>query len=101
MFVYIFNQDNGMKIRLRTFSFRFVEQVLNSKLSIKQEVEAILTDDRIDLKQLSRPKFNQVLNDLFFEKGWERQPTIFDEPGDFSAKNGRPDGSDKHKIRRY
>lgn len=75
-----------MKIRLKTFSFRFAEQVLNSKLSIKQEIESTLTDDRIDLTQLSRPKFNQVLNDLFFEKGWEKQPTVFDEPGDPSAK---------------
>ncbi len=75
-----------MKIRLKIFSFRFAEQVLNSKLSIKQEIESTLADDRIDLTQLSRPKFNQVLNDLFFEKGWEKQPAVFDEPGDPTAK---------------
>ena len=33
------------RIRLERFSYRFAEQVLNSKLAIKQEVEAILTSD--------------------------------------------------------
>ena len=36
-----------MKINLQTFSFRFAEQVLNSKLSVKQEIEDILNDTGI------------------------------------------------------
>jgi len=75
-----------MRVRLRAFSFRFAEQVLNSKLAIKQEIEAVLTDPRIDLSQLSRPRFNEVLDEYFPAKGWERQPAVFDEPGDPSAK---------------
>jgi len=75
-----------MKIRLRTFSFRFAEQVLNSKLSIKQEIESILTNDHVDFSQLSRPKFNEILDKQFPEKGWERQPAVFGEPGDPAAK---------------
>ena len=35
------------KIRLERYSYRFAEQVLNSKLTLKQEVEAILSSDRI------------------------------------------------------
>lgn len=75
-----------MKIRLRTFSFRFAEQVLNSKLSIKQEIESILTNGHVDFSQLSRPKFNEILDKQFPEKGWERQPAVFGEPGDPAAK---------------
>lgn len=75
-----------MNIRLRTFSFRFAEQVLNSKLAIKQEIEAVLTDPRIDIRTLSRPGFNNCLDELYKEKGWERQPAVFDEIGDPSAK---------------
>jgi hypothetical protein len=75
-----------MRIRLQTFSFRFAEQVLNSKLAIKQEIESILTDPRIDVGQLSRPRFNKLLDEVFPEKGWERQPAVFDEPGDPAAK---------------
>jgi hypothetical protein len=75
-----------MKIRLQTYSFRFAEQLLNSKLAIKQEIESVLTDPRIDISSLSRPGFNTLLDELFTLKGWERQPAIFDEPGDPSAK---------------
>jgi len=42
------------RIRLERFSYRFAEQVLNSKLAIKQEVEAILTSDTIQFADLSR-----------------------------------------------
>jgi hypothetical protein len=75
-----------MKIRLETFSYRFAEQVLNSKLSIKQEIESIVLDPSINLSELSRPNFNKILEELFVGKGWERQPSVFDEPTDPSAK---------------
>ena len=75
-----------MKISLQTFSFRFAEQVLNSKLAIKQEIENILLDPTISLSQLSRPNFNSILKKLFIQKNWESQPAVFDEPGDPAAK---------------
>lgn len=74
-----------MKIRLKTFSFRFAEQVLNSKLSLKQEIESILTQE-IKFNDLSRPKFNETLDKFFVAKSWERQPAVFDEHGDPAAK---------------
>lgn len=73
-------------IRLRRFSYRFAEQVLNSKLSLKQEIENILTDSTIDVSTLSRPHFNKILEEKFVGKGWESQPPVFDEPKDPSAK---------------
>ena len=73
-------------IRLRKFSYRFAEQVLNSKLTLKQEIEAILTDKSIDVSTLSRPHFNEILNEKFVEKGWKSQPPVFNEPKDPSAK---------------
>ena len=75
-----------MKIRLHTYSFRFAEQVLNSKLEIKQEIESVLTDSDTDISTLSRPRFNLWLNQLFFAKGWECQPQVFDEHGDPAAR---------------
>jgi hypothetical protein len=50
-------------------SIRFAEQVLNSKLSLKQEIEDTLTDPSTDLRVLSRPKFNSILDDKFVSKG--------------------------------
>jgi len=75
-----------MPLRLTRFSYRFAEQVLNSKLTLKQEIENVLTDPNIDISSLSRPRFNEILKDLFVSKGWENQPPVFDEPGDPSAK---------------
>lgn len=75
-----------MIIRLQNFSYRFAEQVLNSKLALKQEIESVLKDSSIDIASLSRPRFNEVLNELFVKKGWESQPSVFDEKGDPSAK---------------
>ena len=73
-------------LRLQKYSYRFAEQVLNSKLSLKQEIEEILTDRRIDVSSLSRPHFNALLKERFISKGWESQPPIFNEPSDPSAK---------------
>ena len=75
-----------MPIRLQKYSFRFAEQVLNSCLAIKEEIDNILTDPSIDISTLSRPNFNKVLEDLFISNGWESQPSVFDEPRDPSAK---------------
>lgn len=73
-------------LRLQRFSFRFAEQVLNSKLALKQEIENILTDSSIDVSTLSRPKFNEILEQEFVSKGWLSQPPVFDEPKDPAAK---------------
>lgn len=73
-------------IRLVHYSFRFAEQVLNSKFSIKKEIEGILQSPSIKPEGLSRPKFNKVLDGLFVERGWESQPQVFPEPKDPSAK---------------
>jgi len=75
-----------MRINLQKYSFRFAEQVLNSKLALKQEIEDILLDPGIELPSLNRPHFNKVLENLFIQKGWETQPKVFNEDQDPSAK---------------
>jgi hypothetical protein len=73
-------------LRVVPFSYRFAEQVLNSKLSLKQEIEKILTDSNILLESLSRQKFNQILKDKFVQAGWESQPQVFHRKDDPGAK---------------
>jgi len=75
-----------MPLRYVAYSFRFAEQVLNGKLAIKQEVEAVLTDPAIQIPDLSRPHFNEILNTSFAARGWQTQPPVFDEPGDPAAR---------------
>lgn len=50
-------------IRLRIFSFRFAEQVLNSKLTIKHEIEDSILELNREVPNLSRPKFNEILRE--------------------------------------
>lgn len=73
-------------MRYESFSYRFAEQVLNSRLTLKHEIEQILGDPAIDPSTLSRPHFNDLLRQAFVARGWEDQPAVFDEPGDPAAK---------------
>ena len=75
-----------MRINLQKYSFRFVEQVLNSKLALKREIEDVLFDPSIELHSLNRPHFNKILESLFIQKSWETQPKVFNETQDPSAK---------------
>ena len=75
-----------MGMQLQVFSYRFAEQVLNSKLVLKQEIEKVIKNPSINISSLSRPNFNNVLKDLFVSKGWENQPSIFHEAKDPSAR---------------
>ena len=46
--------------------FWFGEQVLNSKLALKNEIEQVLTSVEIDMSTLSRPEFNKVLDQRLY-----------------------------------
>jgi hypothetical protein len=74
------------RLRLQRFSYRFAEQVLNSKLALKEEIEGILTEEVPDIGLLSRPGFNKLLDERFVSKGWTRQPAVFQDADDLGAK---------------
>ncbi len=73
-------------MKLKTWSYRFAEEVINSKLSLKKEIEETLTDKSIDSATLTRPGFNSALRQRFVSKGWKDQPSVFDLPDDPEAK---------------
>ena len=75
-----------MSIRLEKYSYRFAEQVLNSRLTLKNELEDIIFQSATDLSKLSRPEFNEILRQNFVAKGWQSQPSVFDEETDAYAK---------------
>lgn len=76
----------ALSLRLQRYSFRFAEQVLNSKLALKEEIESVLLDTIPDIAKLSRPSFNDLLKERFVARGWTSQPTVFDDPNDPGAK---------------
>lgn len=71
-------------MRFQTFSYRFAEQVLNSKLATKKEIEDIINSIRSG--GYSRPELNEVFRKQFFERGWAEQPQVFEELTDITAK---------------
>lgn len=73
-------------MRFRTYSYRFAEQVLNSKLELKKEIENIIGLVKVQPNAFSRPELNRILEAEFADEGWESQPTVFDEPKDPSAR---------------
>ena len=77
---------SASSLRLQRFSFRFAEQVLNSKLSQKEEIENVLLETIPDISKLSRPAFNEPLKERFVARGWLSQPAVFDDPDDPGAK---------------
>jgi len=72
-------------LRLQKYSYRFAEQVLNSELALKEELETILLGTS-ELRALSRPGFNDLLEQRFTAAGWISQPAVFDDPSDPGAK---------------
>lgn len=65
-----------MAVRLKKYSFRFSEELFNSRFAQKSEIEQILYTACADLSQLNRRAFNAILNNLFLEKGWEGQSRV-------------------------
>jgi hypothetical protein len=68
-------------MRFRTYSYRFAEQVLNSKLELKKEIEDIINSIEVKPEAFSRPELNKIFEAKFTGCGWESQPTVFDSLG--------------------
>ncbi|MBS5603140.1 MAG: restriction endonuclease [Enterocloster asparagiformis] len=66
-----------MSVRLVKYSYRFAEQVFNGRLNLKTEMEDIILEACKDLTVLSRPNLNKILDELFVNKGWQRQAPVF------------------------
>lgn len=71
-------------MRFQTFSYRFAEQVLNSKLATKKEIENIISSIRPG--GYSRPKLNKVFENGFVSRNWQKQPQVFEEITDIVAR---------------
>jgi len=75
-----------MKLHFEKYSYRFAEQVLNSNLAVKLELEQSIENLEFDPDTLSRPTFNKLLRDSLTIKGWEDQPLVFGDPSDPGAR---------------
>lgn len=74
-----------MRIRLETYSYRFAEQIINSRLDLKKEIDSILISIN-DFTDLSRPNLNKHLDNEFKKLGWKSQSQVFEEDNKFSSR---------------
>lgn len=70
----------------KIYSYRFAEQVLNSKLSIKNEIFKVINSIKLKSESLTRPGLNAEFRKKFLEKNWKNQPMIFEDVKDPSAR---------------
>lgn len=75
-----------MSVRLKKYSYRFAEQVFNSNLALKEEVENILFHSTKDLSILDRRTFNRILREAFISKNWINQPQVFNDDTEAYAR---------------
>ena len=75
-----------MAVRLISYSYRFAEQIFNSRLSLKAEMESVVYSACSDLSLLTRPDFNKILDEKFHECGWLRQAPVFPDDVEAYAK---------------
>ncbi len=86
-------------MKFLSYSYRFAEQVLNSHLSIKKEIEDIISSIELPLaaadsgdkpgagsKPNVRPQLNKRFEEEFRKREWESQFRLFDDPGNPMAK---------------
>jgi hypothetical protein len=69
-------------LRFVSWSYRYAEQILNSKLTLKKEIEEALAEIEIPPKGLRRPELNALIEKKFIARGWSRQPKVIGDSED-------------------
>ncbi len=73
------NGDEKMQLHIRSHSYRFSEEILNSKIHLKKEIEKSLLDISPDLYKLTRPTINDLIDATLAKTGWVPQAKLFDD----------------------
>lgn len=71
-------------MRFKIWSYRFAEQVLNSKLQIRKEIEQVIESIKVSPKEFTRPNLNTIFSKKFSELGWKEQPNVAEEEDIFA-----------------
>jgi hypothetical protein len=66
-----------------TYNYRFAEEILNSKLHIKREIENIIKETQLKIGEKGNQK---LLQQKFKEYGWEIEPSIIQDSSDIRTR---------------
>ena len=73
-------------MRFISWSYRYAEQILNSKLALKKEIEDAIAALNIPPNGFSRPQLNEEIEKQLLAKGWSKQPRIAGERDDIEIE---------------
>jgi hypothetical protein len=73
-------------LRFESWSYRYAEQILNSKLTLKKEIENSLSAVQIPPQGIRRPELNTAIEKELTAKGWTRQPRVGGEREDIEME---------------
>jgi len=68
-------------VKLEFFNYRFADEVLNSNLSLKKELTAVLEEIKVSSFGISRPELNQITQQELVKRGWQSQVPAFGADG--------------------
>jgi len=63
-------------MRFNSWSYRYAEQVLNSKLALRKEIEDAIGGIKITSEGFSRPQLNKEIEKELVSRGWKTQPRV-------------------------
>jgi hypothetical protein len=64
-------------MQYQAWSYRFAEQVLNSRLALRKEIEDIIRDVELPPDEYKREELNDRFLGEFEAHGWKKQPRVF------------------------
>jgi len=73
-------------MRFKDWSYRFAEEILNSRLTQKHEIIDIVENISLPPEDMSRPNLNEAFKEDFEAKGWDAEVAVFDPKDEPAAK---------------
>ena len=63
-------------MRFSPWSYRYADEILNSKLSLKKEIEDAIRSIQVPPNGFSRPGMNEEIEKQLTTRGWKGQPRV-------------------------
>jgi hypothetical protein len=75
-------------MRFSPWSYRYADEILNSKLSLKKETEDAIRSIQVPPNGFSRPEMNKEIEKQLTARGWKGQPRVGGDREDLEIEAG-------------
>jgi len=73
-------------MRFKDWSYRFAEEILNSRLTQKHEIIDVIGNISLPPEEMSRPNLNKAFKKDFKSMGWDSEVEVFEPKDEPAAK---------------